>query len=293
MIDFRHKTFLIVCRLKSLTKAAEALYITQPAVSQHIQYLEDEYGFSLITFNKRKFEITDKGLVLYNYLSTLEVDSQKLCSRLQKKENSATHLSFGATLSIGEYVMPSIIRSLINKNPDMHLSMLVDNTKVLLQKLENGEIGFALIEGSFNKDRYDSKVFSLEPFTAICSPSIVNEISNSFMSLFKYRLFTREKGSGTRMILEQILLENSFTIDQFSKLIEIGNISAIKDLVMSGLGIAFLYKATVKKELEAGTLCEITINNFSHMREFSFVYLKNSYFAHEYLEYFEILKNIN
>ncbi len=291
MIDLRHKTFLEVCRLKSFTKASEILCITQPAVSQHIKYLEDFYNGELIIFNKRRFELTEKGKKLYNFLVSLQVDCKRAVENIHKVSEKITTISFGSTLTIGEYVMPRIIKKIINQNPQLQICMPVDNTKELLKKLDEGSIQFALIEGSFDKDRYASKVLSVEPFIAVSAYKNKVSIEQRLEALCSDRLITREKGSGTRMVLEQILDEYSLNIDHFASLIEVGNVSAIKELVKEGLGITFLYKIAVASELKNNILFEVPLKNFSAFREFNFVYLKNTHFQEEYLYWYNAIKS--
>ncbi len=291
MIDFKHKTFLEVCRQKNFTKAAEVLCITQPAVSQHIRALEEEYGGTLITFNKRKFALTAKGMSLFSFLSTLHVDCQKATKTIRLETAESTSISFGATLSIGEYVMPRIIKKLLVKQPALQLSMSVDNTKELLAKLDEGKIQFAFIEGFFDKTRYDSCIFSNEPFIGVSKKKYAQEID--LEKLCNERLIIREKGSGTRKVLEQILEEKSQSIEQFHSIIEVGSMSAIKELVTAGCGISFMYKVAALSNLHDGDLFEIPIKGFNHKREFNFVFLKNSYFRDEYLNWFNLCKSLN
>ncbi len=290
MIDIKHITFLEVCRLKNFTKAADLLCITQPAVSQHVKCLEELYGGELITFSKRNFELTEKGKVLYNFLATLQVDCQRAIENIYKESEKSDSISFGATLTIGEYLMPPIIENLIRQNSKLKISMIVDNTKVLLNKLDQGLIEFALIEGTFDKNKYDSEIFSTEPFIAVCASTLIPKEKQHFESICKTRLIVRERGSGTRMVLEQILNEKSLDLNHFYDVVEIGNMSAIKELVKTGIGISFLYKAAVTKELKEGSLCEIPIKDFLEMREFNFVFLKNSQFSSEYMDWCNIFK---
>ncbi len=290
MIDIKHLTFLEVCRLKNFTKTADVLCITPPAVSQHIKHLEEVDGGKLITFSKRNFELPEKGKVLYNFLSTLQVDCQRAVENIHRESEKVNSVSFGATLTIGEYLMPPIVENLIKKNDALKISMLVDNTKALLDKLDQGVIEFALIEGTFNKNKYASKTFSSEPFIAVCSSKLLPRKRQRFEKLCANRLIVREKGSGTRMVLEQILEEKSLDLNHFYDVVEIGNMSAIKELVKTGIGISFLYKAAVTKELEEESLCEIPIKDFIEMREFNFVFLKNSQFSSEYIEWCELFK---
>ncbi len=282
MIDLRHKTFLEVCKLKSFTKAAEALCITQPAVSQHIRYLEELYGGELIVYSRRHFSLTEKGRVLYNFLITVQVDCSSISKIINRGKNERSAVAFGATLSIGEYVMPPVISKIIKNDSNCSISMIVDNTQELLKKLDEGVIQFALIEGSFNKTKYESMVFSHEPFIGVCSPYSHSKSVDSIDALFSNLVILREKGSGTRRVFEQILEQSNVTIESFQNAIEIGNMSAIKELVKSDLGITFLYKVAAQQELDAGTLCEIQIKDFSQIREFNFVFLKKSFFRTDF-----------
>ncbi len=292
MIDYKHNTFLEVCRLGSFTKAADALCITQPAVSQHISSLEELYQGKLIIFQKRRFSLTEKGTELYNFLTSMQVDCKRTTDSIINNSDKKVQISFGATLTIGEYVMPSILTNLMKENPDLQIRMLVDNTQSLLSKLDSGTIQFAFIEGAFNRNRYESKVFSNEDFIAVSSPDLLNNNILYFNDLYNNRLIVREKGSGTRMVLEQILQEYNSSIENFSSYTEIGNMSAIKDLVKEGLGITFLYKSAVQLELEEKSLIQLPLKNFKHLREFSFVYLKDSVFSDEYFSWYKTFQRL-
>jgi len=107
------------------------------------------------------------------------------------------------------------------------------------------------------------------------------------------RFILRKKGSGSLDILMQVLYEQGLTRDAFHKIIEVGNIHAIKQLVHNDMGISFLYKAAVDKELASGTLHQINIKNFDITREFNFVYPKNSIHESQYLSWFDNFKSIS
>lgn len=187
--------------------------------------------------------------------------------------------------------MPDILSRLLIKYPEMKIHMSVANTKVLLERLNNGELDFIVVEGLFDKSEYDSTLFSLENFIPVCSPK--SEFANreiGFKELTKCRLILRERGSGTREIFENILQENNYSLHAFEKMIEIGNMAAIKKMVSNGLGITFLFEVAGKKEIEAGNLSVIHIPGFSEQREFNFVLLKNSFFRERYMTVYELLK---
>ena len=288
MIDTRHETFLALCSIGNYTKTAQALHITQPAVSQHIKYLEEAYAGKLFIRKGKTLKLTAKGSLLYRSVMTVHADSVRLQAMLEKCEKEPDTVQFGATLSIGSYMMPPILSNLMKNQNTATFSMLVENTQTLLAKLETGEIGFACIEGFFDKTKYEWRLFSEEQFIAVCqADSALSKTSCTIEALMKERLIVRESGSGTREILEQFLWQKNLRLDSFSKKCEISDMQAIKELVKRGSGITFLYKATVERELRDGSLCMIDIKNFSIIRAFYFVCLKNSLHKSDYLSWFD------
>ena len=291
MLDFRHETFLTLCSCGSFTKTAELLHITQPAVSQHIKYLEEFYGCKLFDTVNKKLRLTHQGELLKEFAMTVFSDSKHFKENISSVQTETMQFSFGATLSIGEYVMPEILSRLLSKYPEMKFHMSVANTQILLERLNNGELDFIVVEGLFDKSEYDSTLFSLEKFIPICSPkSEFAKREICFFEITKSRLILRERGSGTREIFENILQKNNYSLHAFSKLIEIGNMAAIKKMVSNGLGITFLFEVAAKSEIDNGNLSVINIPGFNEQREFNFVLLKNSFFRERYLKIYELLK---
>ena len=133
---------------------------------------------------------------------------------------------------IGQYIMPAILQQVLTENPAASISMRVENTQHLLEELEEGEIQFALIEGLFDKTAYHAELFALEPFIGDCSAhSPLAEGVVSLEELTSSRLIVRERGSGTREILEHLLHGLNLSVDSFAQVTEIGNMEAIKRLV--------------------------------------------------------------
>lgn len=292
MLDFRIETYLTLCEEKSYTKTAQKLCITQPAVSQHIRYLEQHYGCSLVYFKGKNLYLTTQGEELKKYALLSKADWNKVATQL-KNEEEVKRISFGATLTIGEYVIPEILAELIKHTDYSLLSMLVDNTETLLQKLQQGLIDFAFIEGQLDKREYTTRLFSPARFIPVCSAN--HEFADrpvSFDEIFTQRLIVREIGSGTRGVLEQVLLEHNQKIQSFPHIVEIGNLNAIKSLVEKGLGITFLYENAVAAEIRRGTLKKILLSDFEAVREFNFICLKNSRFLEEKLDFFHRCKQI-
>lgn len=287
MLDFRFKTLLAVCNEGSYTKAAELLHITQPAVTQHIRYLENHYGTKLFLYKDRSMCLTYDGERLKHYAVAMEASVKRIELLMASEIGSQEPVAFGATLTIGEYAMPPIIARLLQKNPRLHLTMQVKNTEVLLDMLGKGDIDFAFLEGYFDRSRYESLLFSKEDFIAVCAPE--NPLAKrevALEELFSQRLLLRENGSGSRDILEQVLHEHNHNVKEFSSLLELGTIRGIKQMVHQKLGITFLYREAVKKELEEGSLNKIQIKDVEISREFNFVYLQHDIHQEEYRNWF-------
>ena len=125
-MDYRHQTFLVLCRIGSYTKAAEALNLTQPAVTQHIKALEAHYGNPLFTYANRTLTLTEHGKLLYEFASRISSDSDILTEKLRQKDLSSPLLQFGATLTIGQYIMPTLLKQVLLTRPNTSVSMLVE-----------------------------------------------------------------------------------------------------------------------------------------------------------------------
>jgi DNA-binding transcriptional LysR family regulator len=290
MMDFKIDTFLAVCRHMNFTKAAKTLNITQPAVSQHIHYLEDYYGVKLFAYEGKKMRLTDAGKILYQAAITIKHDDIYLKERIIALKTRKNKMIFGATLTIGEFVMAKHIKSYLDLHPDTQIRMLIGNTSELLEKLCLGEIDFALVEGNFDKKDYDYLVYSQERYIAVCSKEYIFESEpERLKDLLSERIVVRESGSGTRRILEKYLEARNLGIEDFRCAVEIGGMNAIKSLVEYGCGITFLYEAAVKKELENGTLREIKLKDFQVFHDFAFIWNKGSVFSENYRKICEML----
>jgi DNA-binding transcriptional LysR family regulator len=250
--------------------------MTQPAVSQHIQYLENYYQVVLISGKGKNFSLTAEGEALREYVRTLYANSERILTLVQRIKNQAKPLNFGATLTIGEYTIPSILYQIFKEYPETNISMFVENTHILQKMLWEGRIDFALLEGHFNHNQFDFKEISNEIFIGVCSPD--NKIASKTINieeLLDQNLILREPGSGTRDILEQALYNKNLSIKDFERIIEIGNMNVIKELCHKDIGITFMYREAVKNELSQGYLKEISIRDFHITHPFNFVYLKD------------------
>lgn len=289
MLDYRLETFLHLCTTMNYTRTARELHMTQPAVTQQIQYLEDYYKNKLFLYRNRKLELTQAGEELYRFSLGLKSSSDRLKRGLSKPIDQVRELSFGATLTIGEYIMPRLLVELDQDHPELRLSMKVANTASLLRELELGLIDFALVEGHFNREKYDCHLFSKEEFIGISSPGRFGDRPLDLEALSSETLILREIGSGTREILEQILYEKNLNISNFAKITQIGNIRGIKEMVERDRGISFLYEKAVREDIDQGRLGRINIRDFNIFRDYNLIFLKNNLYREELLFWYQYL----
>lgn len=278
MIDSKIITFINVAKLKSFTRAAELLNLTQPAVSQHIRQLEEYYGVLLIRKKGRQIFLTEEGELLYKNAKELEANSILLERQLKNKHTVAKRYNIGATLTIGEFVLPALLGGFKKLHPNIDVIMQVHNLAEVLKRVKSGELDLGIVEGPFDKSRFRYMKMKDDELILVVSPqnTMALKVNASIDEVIdEGKLIIREKGSGTRLTFENKLLEMGYDLSDVKIYMEIGNIGAIKSLVEANLGYTVISKEAVKHEIEAGTLVVIPIDGTRVMREFNFVYLDN------------------
>ncbi len=283
MLDFRIQTFLSVCKHMNFTSAAEELHITQPAVSQHIRYLEQLYQTRLFVREGKKIELTMAGKILLSTMTVLRNDERAMIKRMQLCNNMKRKLTFGVTMTIGEYVIAAPLARYLTKHPETDIHIKSGNTSELLEDLHNGDLDFALVEGYFKSDEYDTIVYQSDDFIPVCSANhIFSKESIELEDLLHERLIVREKGSGSRDILEKNLSVHDISVTDFASIVEVENVHTIVSLLIADCGIAFLYEAAVRDELKQGILKPIPLPSFHMTHDFTFLWNKGSAFSDEY-----------
>ena len=285
MLDYRSHTFLEVYRARSFSRAAKALHITQPAVSQHIRHLEQHYGAVLFEKTTRGAKPTPAGNHLYRALSTMANDEEHLRAELHALagEVAPAPLRLGCTRTVADYVAPNLLAARATARPMEPVNMHVGNTTELVQLMDTGEIDCALVEGSFDHARFDSMTYSTEDYIAVASPKAAASSNHrSIHDLIGERLVLREPGSGTREILERNLAAHDLVLADFAGTLELASIPAIIACVAAGAGLTFLYRIAVERELATGALVDITPADFAIRHDFTLIWQHGSAYAARY-----------
>ncbi len=290
MMDFRMETFLTVCKYMSFTRAAEALNLTQPAVSQHIKYLEQKFDAPLFVRERKNLTLSPAGEILRSSLESMRNDENTIKKRMKESLSGKKVLTFGVTMTIGEYAILPSLGKFLKAHPDTDFHIRYSNTKTLLSELYEGNLDFAIVEGYFKQEQYQTRVYRTEEYIAVASRDhVFSKPIRCMQDLTGERLLIREPGSGTRAILTRALALKNMSILNFSNLVEVGNIHTIVSLLLQDCGISFLYKAAVQQEIDNGTLVQIPLDDFRLSHDFTFIWNKDSIFSKEYEAIFQEL----
>lgn len=264
-------TFLILCQTMNYRLAAERLHLSQPAVTKQIQSLEQSLQTKLFYYDGHLLHKTEKCLLLERYAISQQHQFEEL--QLAIADKKRLNLRIGATKTIGDYVLIDAINDYLSCSSH-EMSLVVDNTKHLLQMLDENLLDFAVIEGTFSKTKYDSYLLRMEPFVGICaknSPLCGKNIS--IEELLNQTIIVREDGSGTRRIFEERLTAAGYDLRDFHREVSISSFVAIKALVARGIGISFLYHSVIAKEQDIGIF---TVDGITEPHAFHVVYTRNT-----------------
>ncbi len=271
MLDHKIYTFLALCKNMNYRVTAEQLNMTQPAVTNHIHQLENEYKCKLFIYQNRVLYKTEHAQFLEEYARSAEYNSQKISNKLASQQTDT--LRIGATRTIGSFIVNSKIKSLINQN-DINLDYIVDNTSNLLSQLRDGRLDFAFIEGYIDKTEFVFQPFRVEKVVGICSKDhpFANQVVD-IDEIFANRLILREDGSGTREAFERVLSKFNYTINSFRRIIKSTSMALIREFVEDGLGISFAYESATKN---SENLATFNLKNIDYSHEFTCIYLKDT-----------------
>lgn len=292
MLDFRTETFLTLCKEMNFTRTGQKLNLTQPAVSQHIKYLEEEYQCQLFIRHQHKLRLTEAGKMLLASLETMKNDQSFLKKKIQASTSQQEEINFGVTMTIGEYSLLPAISQFIYQHPNINFNIRYANTETLLSLLKDGHIQFAIVEGHIHSDHYHTQIIKSENFIAVAAKDYpFKQPIHQLVDLKKERLIIREPGSGTLAIFEQLLAMQNLSLEDFPNLIQIENMHAIVELVRQACGISFLYQSAVSKELKNGNLMQLDFKDIQIRHPFSLIWNKNSIFEQKFQSIFNELNS--
>ncbi len=264
--------FDAVAQTGSITKAAELLFLSQPAVSQQLKELEKSLGVTLFQRLPRGVQLTEAGTILYEYsrkIRRLESEAETSIQELIGLQRGS--LLIGASLNIGSYFLPEICAEFCKKYPAISVKVEIANTDSITAQLHNSELEIGLVEGLVPESEMHSDVFAQDELIPVISPSNVLATlrSHSAHRFCSEPLIVRETGSGTRAITD-LALEKLGLVPKIS--LTLGSSEAIKRAVMANAGVAIISRMAVVSELLSGSLLTLPIPQLTIVRNLYRIY---------------------
>ncbi|MEA3290688.1 MAG: LysR family transcriptional regulator, partial [Pseudomonadota bacterium] len=257
MADRRLQVFVTVAKKLSFTKAAEALHMTQPAVTFQIRQLEEYFNTRLFDRTHNRISLTDAGELVKRYADQI-IDLYKEMDNAVRTLTGDVQgpLVVGASTTIGEYVIPELLGEYQAKYPNVKMQLNVANTTGIIHMVENNDIDVGIVEGPISNKNLISKVCWEDELMVICAPGhpLTKKKPVTAQALTEYPFIGREEGSGTRDVFWQRLGEQKIDPADLNITMEFGSPESIKNAVAAGLGISVLSAATLSKELQLGRL---------------------------------------
>ena len=293
MLNYKLSTFLELCETKNYTKTAEKLHMTQPAVTQHIKYLEQYYGTKLFYYDeKKRLHLTDQGRLLRSYAQSVQADSEIIKNRLSVPINEPDVFKLGSLTGFGETFAAKVMGKYLDKYPEKKVSIYMGESDDLLVQLANGRIQACIVDTYCPPEEYECHELFESEIICICAPTHpLAGKTVDFKELHPYRLIFREEGSKSYLNLRSILHGYNQDIHNFASFVEVGSINTIHNLVIENVGLSFVYKFVVQKKLDRGVMSQIFINDFKSKTFINYVWMKNSFFAEKNREFLDICKH--
>lgn len=255
------KTFAVVARRLSFSRAAEELYLTQPAVSEQIKQLEAHAGSALFEKLGKKIFLTDAGQEMVQYSADIiDQFARAEEAMLRVRKSAGNRLKVGM-ITAGGYLFPHLIGTFMRRHPGIELEVAVQNRQELLQRMDDNLTDVVVLVGDSKNPLIRCTPFAPHPFVIVAAPDhpLAGERSVPLSALASERFLVREKGSDTW---------NSMKLNFLGQLgsrlatLEIQSTEAIKQAVIAGLGVSFISAYTIGAEVQSGLLTVIDVAGF-------------------------------
>ena len=274
MIDRRLQVFHAVAELESFTRAAKRLHMTQPAVTFQVRQLEQHFNTRLFDREHNRIELTVAGRRVDQYAKRILALYGEMDGALRElTDDMAGTLMLGASMTIAEYDLPRLLVRFKEMLPEVNIKLLMSNTDGIVQMVIENRIDLGLVEGPVHNRSLTVRRYDVDRLVIALRPGhpLAGEDRVPLEALRGVPLILREEGSGTREVFLEHARAAGFEIEDFDVTMELGSPEAIKGAVAAGLGITIISVATLRKEIELGTLCAVELDPPIE-RPFSFVH---------------------
>lgn len=290
-MTIRHmKIFIEVFQCNSITKAANQLHIAQPAVSLAIRELEEYYGVKLFDRISKRIYTTENGKRFYDYALHIVALFEEMEKGMRDWESLGT-IRIGASVTIGNILLPKLIKQFYNKYPKIEVSVEVKNTNTIAQEILDNQIDIGLIEGTIYSPQIEQIPFREDKLCLICGKThaLAQKKKVKLKETAEYNFLFRESGSAGRDILESIFLRYQISVKPIWESI---STQAIINAVKEGLGIAILPYLLVEKDIKQKNIAEVFVEDVDFSRKFFIIYHKHKYLTESVKTWIDLCRKI-
>ena len=262
MPDRRLQAFHAVAKHRSFTKAADALCMTQPAVTFQIRQLEDQFNTRLFDRGNGKIALTPAGTVALDYVERILALSAELDAKVKELSGQEVGpLLVGASTTIAEFLLPNILGQFKSRHPGIVPQLVVANSEAVQARVAERSLDVGFIEGDSHLRTLMTDVCCEDELVVVCAPShpLARSRPVAAQVLTEHAYISRELGSGTREVIDHYLQKAGLALDSLQVIMEATSPEALKGLVATGLGFAIMSSATTEKEVRLGDLVRIPL----------------------------------
>ncbi len=262
MADRRLQAFQAVARHRSFTKAADALCMTQPAVTFQIRQLEDHFQTRLFDRANGRITLTPAGVVALDFAERILALSAELDTRVKELTGREVGpLLIGASTTIAEFLLPRIVGEFKSRHPGIVPQLIVANSEAVQSRVAERSLDLGFIEGDSHLRTLVTDVCCDDELQVVCAPShpLARHQSLALQALIEHPYISRELGSGTREVIDHHLQKAGLASESLQVIMEASSPEALKGLVATGLGFAIMSRATAEKEMRLGDLVQIPL----------------------------------
>jgi len=268
------QTFLEVARQRSVSKAAERLFVTQPAVSMQIRQLEDAFGLALIEPTGRNIKLTHAGEIFLTHATAAMRQFKDLEDQMAEHVGLKQGRFDLAVVSTAKYFVPMLLVRFNQLNPGIHVQLSIDNRENVLGLLARGDADLVIMGRAPSHLECQAKTFATNPLAMVAAPDhpLVRRKNLPFSALAEYKFVVREEGSGTRAAMQRLFEENKTPLQM---VMAMPSNETIKQAVMAGMGLSFLSMRTVRHELASGHLALLDVQGLPQINHWYVTHLSS------------------
>jgi len=274
----RLEVFCKVVELRSFTRAAEAALLSQPTISEHIRTLEEMLGEKLLDRLGREVFPTQAGQILYRYAQKmLQLREEAIQAIATYRGELSGQLILGASTIPGTYILPKIIGSFKEQHPSIQLMLRISSSGKIVDAVLRGDLEIGLVGSQWKDRRLKSEEISSEELVLAVYPKHPwsGRDTVGMEEIYGEPFILRERDSGTRMVMTQILEAHGFESSQLFVVAEVATTQAVIQSIKAGIGISILSRQAVEEDLQRGSLVAVSLRGIRFHRPFYLIQREN------------------